>query len=385
MEIYMPKTAPLRSFYPELLPNEEHMIRVGSEHEIYVASYGNKAGIPIIALHGGPGSGTSPYYAQFFNPEKYHIILADQRGAGKSIPKGKMEENTTQHLIADMEQIRLFFKIDQWAIFGGSWGSALALLYAEAHPERVLGLVLRGIFLVRDNDVSAFVREESPAALMHSREWTQFKTQLADLIIKANLTHLSVEKDKIYHICYELLQHTSQDIREAAAGTISTWEKLNSHLEINKDDLVWGRSPDGVNMGLTEATYFEHGCFIEHDQILRNIARLKDIPTYIIQGKYDLVCPPYMADELETALLNINDPVGGLVTRLDTLAGHSHKETENISALVHSTDELATRLDLTRSLNKTANASRSSQGEVFTPPRPTSAESSSSSIGLSSL
>lgn len=366
----MPKNIPPRTFYPELLPNEEHMIAVGSGHELYVASYGNKSGIPIIALHGGPGSGTSPYFAQFFNPEKYHIILADQRGAGKSTPKGKMEENTTQHLIADMEIIRTFFKIDKWAVFGGSWGSTLALLYAEAHPDKILGLVLRGIFLARDNDVSAFVREGCPAALMHSKQWAKFKIHLTELINKAEMTNLSVDKDKIYHICFELLQNPNEEIRAEAAGTIATWEKLNSYLEINEDELVWGSSPDGVNMGLTESTYFEHSCFIEHDQILRDIARLKGIPTFIVQGKYDLVCPPYMADELETAMQEINGQVNGLITRFDTLAGHSQKETANVSALIKSTDELA-KLCGSLYCNKTTSV-RTSQGGMFTSQQTTS-------------
>lgn len=333
----MQTTVSLRSFYPELLPNKEHMISVDSGHEIYLASYGNPSGIPIIALHGGPGAGTSPYFAQYFNPEKYHIILADQRGAGKSKPKGKMEANTTAHLIADIETIRAFFKIDKWAVFGGSWGSTLALLYAEAHPDKVLGLVLRGIFLGRENDLTAFVREACPAALLHSRQWEKLKTHLTELIKKSGLSHLSIDKDKIYHICFELLQHKDKDIREDTAGTIATWEKLNSYLEINEKDLEWGSSPDGVNMGLTESTYFEYNCFIEDNQILRDSYRLKNIPTFIVQGKYDLVCPPYMADELETALQKINCPV----TRFNTLAGHSQTEPETISALVQSTDDLA--------------------------------------------
>lgn len=374
MENIMPKTAPLSSFYPEITANEEYMLSVDSGHTLYVASYGNKSGIPVIALHGGPGSGTSPYFAQFFDPEKYHIILADQRGAGKSLPKGLMEANTTQHLIADMETIRNFLKIDKWAVFGGSWGSSLAMLYAQAHPDRVLGLVLRGIFLVREDDISAFVREGSPAAMMHSRQWAKFKSCLTDLINQSDFAHLSVEKDKIYHICFELLQHQNQSIREKAAGAIATWEKLNSYLEINEDDLVWGSSPDGVNMGLTEATYFEHGCFIEPDQILRNIALLKGIKTYIVQGKYDLVCPPYMADELETALQDINEQVDGLITRFDTLAGHSHKEIGNISALVQATDDLAKFLNAVLR-QESISQSRPSQGGHFTHSTPLTSSS----------
>lgn len=369
---------PLLPFYPVISPNSKQFIPVGSGHEIYVATYGNKAGIPVIMLHGGPGSGTSPYFAQFFDPETYHIILADQRGAGLSTPKGQMKANTTQHLIEDMETIRKLFNIDKWAVFGGSWGSSLALLYAETHPERVLGLILRGIFLVRENDITAFVREDSPAALLHSRQWATFKADITRLIVDAGMPHLSVEKDKIYHICYELLQHPDQGIREKTAGTISAWEKLNSYLELDEDDLAWGHSPDGVNMGLTEATYFEHGCFIKPNQVLNDIDRLKGIPIHIVQGKYDLVCPPYMADELETALRDINaERADDLIVRYDTLAGHSHKEPANVSALIQSGNQLATRhitqsgqLERSRQsgfFNYTANDPASSSTQVDPP------------------
>ena len=331
----------LRSFYPEIKPNAEYSLKVSDLHDIYFASYGNKNGIPVIALHGGPGSGTDPYYAQFFDPEQYHIILADQRGAGHSKPKGEMRENTTQLLIDDIEKIREYLNIDKWVVFGGSWGSSLALLYAEAHPQRVSGLILRGIFLVRDHDTDAFVREGCPAALMRKKEWEQFKADTTTLIQKAGLTtSLSVDKDKIYHIYYELLKHDDAALREDAAGTLSAWEKFNSCLDLDKNELEWSRSPDGVNMGLTEATYFENKCFIEPNQILNNIAALKNIPIYIIQGKFDLVCPSYMADELEQALLAINERKQ-LIIRHDTIAGHSHKEPGNIDALVKSLDHFA--------------------------------------------
>jgi len=332
----------LKSFYPEIKPNSEHMLKVSELHEIYFASYGNQNGIPVIALHGGPGSGTSPYYAQFFDPNKYHIILADQRGAGLSTPKGEMRDNTTPLLIQDIETIRTYLNIDKWAVFGGSWGSSLALLYAEAHPDRVLGLILRGIFLVRDDDTSAFVREGCPAALMRQKEWEQFKLDTTHLIQEAGLTSLSVDKDKIYHIYYELLQHTNEELRENAAGTLSAWEKFNSYMDLNPEELKWSRSPDGVNMGLTEATYFENHCFVEHNQILNDIDRLKNMPVYIVQGKFDLVCPSYMADELEKALLAINDNKQFIV-RHDTIAGHSHKEPGNIDAIILSLDDFALR------------------------------------------
>ena len=322
-------------FYPASKPNAEHTLAVSPLHTIYFASYGNPEGIPAIALHGGPGSGSDPYFAQFFDPEKYHIILADQRGAGKSTPKGEMRENTTQLLIEDIETIRAFLGIEKWLVFGGSWGSALSLLYAEVHPARVLGLIVRGIFLVRDEDTSAFVREGCPAAMMRKKEWDQFKADTTQLIQQSGMNHLSVQKDRIYHIYYELLQHRDAELRENAASTLAAWEKFNSYLEPDDGELQWSRSPDGVNMALTEATYFEHHCFVKPNQILNDIAVLKDIPVYIVQGKFDLVCPSYMADELEAALLQCE----GLVVRYDTVAGHSQKDAGNVDALVRATDE----------------------------------------------
>jgi proline iminopeptidase len=329
-------------FYPQMTANEEYRLKVSGIHEIYFASYGNKAGIPIVVLHGGPGAGTSPYYAQFFDPDLYHIILVDQRGAGKSTPKGEMRENTTQDLIADMETIRQHLNIEQWAVFGGSWGSSLALLYAEAHPERVLGLILRGIFLVRNDDISAFVRDGSMAAQVHPEEWKKFKEDLSKLLEAAGIRDISVQTHTIYHIIYRLLNQPNQDIREDAAGTISAWEKFNSHLIPDPADQEWSRSEDGVNMGVTEATYFEFLCYIRHNQILEDIARIAGIPVYIVQGIYDLVCPRYMSVELHKALLRVSAP--DLITVKDVLGGHSHLDDAVRDGLIRSQRELAQRL-----------------------------------------
>lgn len=352
----MPNFQQIYPFYPKIEPNNEYTLQTSELHNIYYASYGNENGIPVAVLHGGPGSGTSPYYAQFFDPAKYHIILIDQRGSGKSTPKGETRENTPQNSIADMEKIREHLHIDQWVVFGGSWGSTLALLYAEAHPNKVLGLILRGIYLARKHDTSAFTREGCPAAQLHSREWGQFKLDTTTLIKQAGLTNLSVENNDINnknndinnknndinHIYYELL-HCKKEISENAAGTMAAWEKLNSFLEINKEELLWSRSPDGVNMGLMEMEYFENNCFLLDNQILNQIHRLQGIQTYIVQGKYDLVCPPYQADDLETALLEINADKN-LIVRYDPVAGHSHKEEGNRSALIFAGNELAKQL-----------------------------------------
>lgn len=346
----MPDTKELLGFYPESASNSEEWLTVGSLHNIYVASYGNPEGIPVIMLHGGPGSGTKPYFARYFDPQIYHIILADQRGAGRSFPKGEMEKNTTQHLIDDIEVIRKHFKIDKWAVFGGSWGSTLAMLYGEAHPDRVLGLILRGIFLVRADDISAFVRDDSPAAKMRGKEWHEFKARLTDLLERAEVKHVFVGRDPVYHIIYELTKHTDLKIQKEACGLIAAWESFNAYKEKRPEELTKESDANTVNMGLTEATYFEHGCFIEHNQILNNIDRLAGIRIYINQGDLDFVCPPYMADELEDALLHVN-PDKQYVVRHNCFAGHSQMEPELIDALVRSGIDLALWLELKKKVD----------------------------------
>lgn len=329
--------------YPEVKPNHEIMLSVSELHTIYVASYGNKEGIPAVALHGGPGSGTSPFFSQFFNPTQYFVILIDQRGAGKSLPKGEMRENTTQLLIEDMEKVREYFKIKKWLVLGGSWGSTLALLYAQAHPTNVLALVLRGIFLGRFQDINAFVNDNSPAAKIHSREWKQFKFHTTKLLLEAKLNNVSVETHPIYHLYFLLLQNSNVNIRDQAASTIASWEKYNSYLIPNPNDLMPQNHLENINMGLTEANYFENECFIKPNQILENLYLLKDIPIYIIQGIYDLVCPAYQADELEEGLRKINDSNNcNLIKRFDVMAGHSHKDEEIQSAIIKALDDFAT-------------------------------------------
>lgn len=333
----------LRNLYPVIKPNEEVWMKAGHGHSIYTASYGNTLGIPVVVVHGGPGSGSIPDFARFFNPEKYHIILIDQRGAGKSTPKGEMRDNTTQDLIADMEMVRKHYHIKDWVVYGGSWGSTLALLYAQAHPRQVTGLILRGIFLGRAHDVSAFTRDDGPAALLHHNEWQEFKRRTTEYIKMANLK-LSVDKDPIYSIYYHLMTCGNDALKKQAASTLAGWEKFNSSLIANPDELNPKEDADKMNTALTEATYFEHDCFIEDNQILRDVPRLKNIPVYIVQGSYDLVCPPYMADELEGALRAVNKDKN-LVVRYNCVAGHTYRDEQIRDALIRSTDEMAERLD----------------------------------------
>ena len=320
-----------KTFYPETPLLKEQFIAVGNSHDIYVAEYGNRNGIPVIYCHGGPGAGSKPQHARYFDPSKYYIILFDQRGAGQSTPKGCMENNTTQDLINDMEVIRNTLNIDRWVVGGGSWGSTLSLLYAESHPEQVLALILRGIFLARKKDTIAHIHDDSPAALINRHEWEKFKKDTAELTKADNITLPASDYIGIY---YQLLQSANKDIRLRAAKTFSRWEIQNSALlDPAFEDIAWGESDDGINMGLTEVTYIHHNCYIKENQILDNIRRIENIPTHIIQGKYDLVCPPEQAYLLSEGLKQHH--------LYRTIAGHSGSEPETVHCMITAAETIA--------------------------------------------
>jgi proline iminopeptidase len=329
------------SLYPAIPHNEAFFLEVSEIHSIYVATYGNKNGIPVIFLHGGPGAGTCPQDAQLFDSEKYYIILTDQRGAGQSTPQGELTENTTQHLVEDIERIRKHLNIDKWVVFGGSWGSTLGLVYAEAHPEFVLGLVLRGVYLSRYEDSIAFTSDNCLAAREKPEEWETFKKATRALIEEANLSIKSL--DNIMDIYFHLQNHENKELADRAAATLATWEYTVSFMKVDSTILAWSSTPDGINMGRTEAYYLSHGCFLNDNHILDNIGKLQNIRTYIVQGIHDLVCPPYQAETLYEALRRVNsDP--NMVTMRRTVAGHSRKEEETQRALIESLDDLAKKL-----------------------------------------
>lgn len=342
-----------KGFYPEIKPNQEYRLEVSKTHTLAISEYGNEKGIPIAVCHGGPGAGAPAFYARYFDPAIYRIVLFDQRGAGDSTPKGCMEENTTQDLIEDMEKIRKKLNIDKWALLGGSWGTTLALLYAEAYPQRVLGLVLRGVFLARKQDTYTFLEDGCPAAKLHSKDWQTFKNTTKKLLSEAKLECVEKELGSAQYVIdtyYTLLTQTSNEIRTKAAAAFALWEKANSYLKPAKEDLDWCMSPDGVNMGITEITYMKNDWFIKENEILNKIKTIENIPTYIVQGAYDLVCPPYQADELEKHLKN--------VTRHDPISGHSTMEPETINCLVAATDDLGQRLHKTLSTDNKTSASQ---------------------------
>ena len=283
----------ISDFYPNIEPYQTGFLALDAIHDMYFEQSGNPDGVPVVFLHGGPGSGASATHRQFFDPAFYRIVIFDQRGAGRSKPLGELRDNTTPDLIADMETLRKHLLIERWMVFGGSWGSTLALAYAEYHPQRTTALVLRGIFLCRQSEIDWFLvglRSIFPEA------WHKFVGHLsannrerengftADIILKS------------YHA---LLTNPDPAIHMPAARTWSMYEGSCSTLLPNKA-LVANFGSDRTALGLSriEAHYFMHDIFLPNNFLIDNIAKIRHIPTTIVQGRYDMVCPIISADAL---------------------------------------------------------------------------------------
>lgn len=314
-------THSLRLLYPAIQPYKSEWLDVSGGHKIYVEQSGNPAGVPILFVHGGPGGGTSGIQRRFFNPKKYRIILFDQRGCGKSQPHAELENNTTQDLIADMEHIRRALEVDRWALFGGSWGSTLALLYAEQFPERVKSMILRGIFLMRRRELDWFY--QNGASRVFPEAWSRFSGMVPenerDDLIKAyhkRLTEPEFEKERL-----------------SFAREWSLWEGSAVTLVPNEEQRAHSVDPIfALAFARIEAHYFLNRGFLDDDnQILRDAGKLIDIPTTIIQGRYDTVCPPVSAWELSKAM-----PWAKL--KMVSVAGHSAFEPAIQHELICATD-----------------------------------------------
>ncbi len=313
----------LRTPYPAITPYATHRLKVSALHEIYFEESGNPKGKPVVFVHGGPGGGTEPWQRQFFNPAKYRIVLFDQRGCGKSTPFAELRENTTWDLVADMELIREHLKIEQWVVFGGSWGSTLGLAYAETHPTRVKALVLRGIFLLRAAEIAWFYQEGT--SFIFPDLWEAYR----DAIPVA-------ERGDFVAAYYQRLTSSSADVRAAAAKAWSTWEGATSKLLINPEMI--SRYGDGAfadAFARIECHYFTHkGWFSRDDQLLADIGKIRHIPGVIVQGRYDVVCPMKSAWDLHRAW-----PEAQFVVVPD--AGHAASEKGTLSALIEATDQFA--------------------------------------------
>jgi proline iminopeptidase len=310
------------SFYPETKPYVQHSLQVDSIHTLHIEECGNPFGIPVLFVHGGPGGGYQPVHRQFYNPDSYRIILFDQRGCGKSRPHACLTNNTTAHLIEDIEKIRRHLEIDEWLLFGGSWGSTLSLLYAQAYPERVLGLILRGIFLCRKRDIDWFY--QSGADRVYPEFWQDYIAPIAE-----NKRHNMVEA---YH---EVLTSDDEIARMRAAEAWSIWEGRTSNLVTNNDTVAHFGDPfHALAMARIECHYFYHGSFIEENQILKNCNALANIPISIIHGRHDMVCPIEQAYELHKCAPHAK------LTICES-SGHSAMEIEITEALVNETDLFA--------------------------------------------
>jgi proline iminopeptidase len=279
---------PRTDLYPDIEPFDSGMLRVDARHTLYWEQSGNPNGIPVVLLHGGPGAGSSPGQRRFFDPAFYRIVLFDQRGAGRSTPHGELTDNTTPHLVADLEKLRTHLALERWLLFGGSWGSTLALAYAQAHPECCLGLVLRGIFLCRDHEVDWFLhglRSVFPEA------WREFVEPIPE-----------PERQDLLAAYASRLNHPDPAVHMPAARAWSAYEGRCSTLLPNAETLAYF-SGDHVALGLAriEAHYFRHRVFLHENALLDNVHRLRKTPAVIVQGRYDMVCPAVTADDLHRA------------------------------------------------------------------------------------
>jgi len=304
--------------YPRIKPYTTHRLEVQTPHVLHIEESGIPDGIPILFVHGGPGAGCLPFHRTFFDPEIYRIILFDQRGCGKSSPHARLEANTTQALVEDMETIRQHLGIDRWILFGGSWGSTLSLVYAETYPEKVMALILRGIFLCRPKEIQWFY--QSGASRIFPDYWKEF---IAPIPIE--------ERDDIVKAYYKLLLGENELARMGAAKTWAKWEGQTSTLQPNKSVLSSFTEPHtAMSLARIECHYFMNNSFLKDNQILDNIAKIADIPGTIVQGRYDMVCPMESAFELYEAWPSVE---------LDIIAeaGHSAAERGIVDALVRAT------------------------------------------------
>ncbi len=316
--------APLRSdFYPPIEPFQSARMVLDGTHTMHYEQSGNPNGVPVLFLHGGPGAGASAAHRQFFDPAFYRIIIFDQRGAGRSTPLGELVDNSTPLLIADIEKLREKLGLSRWIVFGGSWGSTLALAYAEHHPNRVMALVLRGIFLGRQSEIDWFLYGLKN---IYPEAWHKFAGHVPPS-----------ERENLLNAYYALITHADPAVHIPAARAWSIYEGSCSSL-IPNDMVVANFGSDRVALGLArmESHYFMHKIFLPDNFLLDNVGRIRHIPTTIVQGRYDVVCPIISADDLVRAFPEaeyhvVND------------AGHSAFEPGTRAKLIETMERLKLR------------------------------------------
>ena len=316
----MSDASPRRTLYPPIEPYRVGRLPVSEVHDLYFEESGNPDGKPVLFLHGGPGFGTEPGHRRFFDPEAYRIVLFDQRGCGKSTPHASLVDNTTWHLVSDIERLRAHLGIERWQVFGGSWGSTLAIAYAETHPARVTELVLRGIFLIRQSEIDWFYQRGASA--LYPDAWEAYVEPIPE-----------AERGDLLRAFYRRLTHEDAAVRVRAAKAWSIWEGSTSCLLPNRA-LIDKTAGDefAIAFARIECHYFVHSAWVDGERdLLKNVPKLRHIPGVIVQGRYDVVCPMESAWALHRAW-----PEADLRVVQD--AGHSAGEPGNTHELVEATD-----------------------------------------------
>jgi proline iminopeptidase len=312
-----------RGLYPPVAPYNAGLMSVSGGHELYFEECGNPDGKPVVFLHGGPGAGSNAAVRRFFDPARYRIVVFDQRGSGRSLPHASLENNTTWDLVADIEKLRTRLGIDCWQVFGGSWGSTLALSYAQTHPQVVTELVLRGIFLLRPEELHWFYQEG--ASRLFPDYWQDFIAPIPQ-----------DERDDLIAAHHRRLTGDDDAARMASAHAWSVWEGVTSNLLVSEAAVGRFQSDEfALALARIEAHYFVNGGFMDKpDQLLDNIDRIRTIPAVIVQGRYDVVCPAKTAWDLHTAWPEAD-------FRIVPDAGHSSFEAGIVHELVAATDRFA--------------------------------------------
>lgn len=313
----------MRALYPAIEPFDSGRLAVSDRHSLYYEQCGNPQGKPVVILHGGPGGGCNANMRRFHDPKRYRIVLLDQRGAGRSTPHADLVDNTTWHLVSDLEQLRDHLGMDRWQVFGGSWGSTLALAYAQSHPERVTELVLRGIFMLRRWELEWFYQEG--ASRLFPDAWKPYLDAIPE-----------VERGDLISAYHRRLTSDCRKTQLAAAHAWSVWEASTSMLHPDLS-LINSHQQDEFALAFAriESHYFVNAGFMEiENQLLQNAGRLADIPGVIVHGRYDVVCPVQSAFDLHAVW-----PTAKLV--VVGHAGHSAFEEGNTSALLDATDAFA--------------------------------------------